>query len=98
MPELGKKHDCPSCGTKFYDLGKPEPICPKCGTNLKHVVREEPLSASQAARRRRKAEMIDEAEEVDTETPDATDEILEGDAPEGLDDEEEEADLADLDD
>ena len=33
MPELGKKYECAECGTKFYDLGKPEPICPKCGTN-----------------------------------------------------------------
>ncbi|MEM9291485.1 MAG: FYDLN acid domain-containing protein [Acidobacteriota bacterium] len=31
--KLGKKYDCVACGTKFYDLGKPEPICPKCGAN-----------------------------------------------------------------
>jgi hypothetical protein len=33
MPELGKKYECAECGTKFYDLGKPDPICPRCGTN-----------------------------------------------------------------
>src|ERR1043166_1043083 len=33
MPELGKKYTCYSCHTKFYDLGKPEPICPKCGAD-----------------------------------------------------------------
>ncbi len=32
MPELGRKHNCGNCGTKFYDFGKPEPVCPKCGT------------------------------------------------------------------
>jgi hypothetical protein len=29
--ELGKKHECESCGTKYYDFGKPDPACPKCG-------------------------------------------------------------------
>ena len=33
MPELGKKFTCYSCHTKFYDLGKPEPLCPKCGAD-----------------------------------------------------------------
>ncbi len=33
MPELGTKYECTSCSTKFYDLGKSEPICPKCGLN-----------------------------------------------------------------
>lgn len=33
MPELGTKYECEECGTKFYDLGKPDPVCPKCGTN-----------------------------------------------------------------
>ncbi|MGH7186888.1 MAG: FYDLN acid domain-containing protein, partial [Pseudomonadota bacterium] len=31
MPDLGKKFTCFNCGTKFYNLGKPEAICPKCG-------------------------------------------------------------------
>lgn len=29
--ELGTKHECPSCGTKYYDLGKADAPCPKCG-------------------------------------------------------------------
>lgn len=29
--ELGTKHECPSCGIKYYDLGKSEVHCPKCG-------------------------------------------------------------------
>lgn len=35
MPDLGKKFACYSCGTKFYNLGKPEALCPKCGANQK---------------------------------------------------------------
>ncbi len=31
--DLGIKHNCFKCGTKFYDLKKPEPICPKCGAD-----------------------------------------------------------------
>jgi len=33
MPDLGKKYNCYSCHTKFYDLGKPVPLCPKCGAD-----------------------------------------------------------------
>ena len=38
---LGKKFTCYSCGTKFYDFGKPEKICPKCAAdqNVKPVVK-----------------------------------------------------------
>jgi hypothetical protein len=28
--KLGARWACYSCGAKFYDLGKPEPICPRC--------------------------------------------------------------------
>ena len=33
-PEWGKKRQCPSCGTKFYDLRKSPPACPSCGETL----------------------------------------------------------------
>jgi hypothetical protein len=29
--KLGTKHECSSCGTKFYDLEQPTAVCPKCG-------------------------------------------------------------------
>jgi uncharacterized protein (TIGR02300 family) len=33
--EWGTKRTCPKCGTRFYDLGKDEPIsCVECGTNF----------------------------------------------------------------
>lgn len=31
MPELGTRYKCYKCGTKFYDLNRPQPICPACG-------------------------------------------------------------------
>lgn len=73
MPELklGSKHECYNCGTKFYDLGKSEPLCPKCGANQKDASRSESPAAGQAARRRRKAEVakVIEIEEEEVAAP-----------------------------
>ena len=34
-PELGTKRQCPKCGTRFYDLGKSDPItCINCGNTF----------------------------------------------------------------
>jgi len=100
MPELklGTKHECYSCGTKFYDLGKSEAICPKCGANQKDGASSESPAASQASRRRRKAE-ISKTIEVDDDEPaaDLDEEIVpDVDLEEGaLDDDEEDEDLDD---
>jgi uncharacterized protein (TIGR02300 family) len=94
MPELklGIKHECYNCGTKFYDLGKSEAVCPKCGANQKDAVQSESPAASQASRRRRKAE-VSKPVEVEEEEP------LEDIAAAPVDDEMVEPDLdaADLD-
>jgi uncharacterized protein (TIGR02300 family) len=47
MPDLGTKYECTSCSTKFYDLGKPEPICPKCGLNQLAEEEEEPAAVEE---------------------------------------------------
>lgn len=89
MPELGKKHECPNCGIKFYDLGKPTPLCPKCGTNVKEFEADELALISAAARKRRKADLPDDSDEVEEAGDiELDDEILEG----GDDDEEEDLD------
>jgi uncharacterized protein (TIGR02300 family) len=31
--DLGTRYKCYKCGTKFYDLNRPEPLCPSCGVN-----------------------------------------------------------------
>ena len=33
-PELGAKQICPTCSTKFYDLGRRPAHCPKCGAEF----------------------------------------------------------------
>jgi predicted nucleic acid-binding Zn-ribbon protein len=46
--DLGTKHVCFKCGTRFYDLRKPEPICPKCGADQ----RQSPASKGPSEKRR----------------------------------------------
>lgn len=50
MPDLGKKYTCYSCHTKFYDLGKPEPLCPKCGADQRDA-EERPVVTPSRSRR-----------------------------------------------
>jgi hypothetical protein len=52
MPDLGKKFECYNCGTKFYNLGRPEAVCPKCGANQKNAKSEDaPVSVPRPPRR-----------------------------------------------
>ena len=70
MPELklGNKHECYNCGTKFYDFGKSQALCPKCGADQKDSGQAESPAASQASRRRRKAEVV-KSLEIEEEEP-----------------------------
>ena len=34
---LGNRYVCYECGTKFYDLTKPEPLCPECGADQREA-------------------------------------------------------------
>jgi len=43
-PGLGAKWACFSCGAKFYDLNRPDPICPKCQTDQ----RDQPAKSAAA--------------------------------------------------
>jgi len=45
-PDLGSKHTCPSCSTKFYDLMKSPIVCPKCDTELVTEATAEPAAAA----------------------------------------------------
>src|SRR4051794_41682474 len=45
-PEWGTKRTCPKCSTRFYDLGKDDPVhCIECGTDF---MPEAVLKAKQA--------------------------------------------------
>src|SRR5271156_5446910 len=53
-PELGAKQICPTCSSKFYDLGRRPAHCPKCGAEFdpeealrNRRVRVRPLAAEE---------------------------------------------------
>lgn len=54
MTELGNKHECLSCSTKFYDLGKSELICPKCGADQKELAEADEGAGAKEKRRPKK--------------------------------------------
>lgn len=35
--KLGTRYVCFSCGTKFYDLNRPEPTCPECSADQRQA-------------------------------------------------------------
>lgn len=60
MPDLGQKHICFSCNTKFYDLRKSPVLCPKCGADQKEAPPPQTSPAAlQAARRAKRDEFAD---------------------------------------
>lgn len=87
--KLGRRYGCYQCGTKFYDLNRPEPLCPKCGADQREDPNPDPREAILAKYRgksglkaTRVEDEIDEEAEVDEDA-----EVEEDD----IDDDEEEA-------
>jgi hypothetical protein len=67
-PGLGGRWECYGCGSKFYDLGKPDPICPKCGADQREKPREKPSPPTPQPEKPRRAavpmgSLLDEDEE-----------------------------------
>ena len=74
--DLGTKHVCFKCGTRFYDLKKPEPLCPKCGADQ----RQSPAVKAPGEKRSRPPPRPAAAPEPEVETAEAeADEDLESD-------------------
>jgi uncharacterized protein (TIGR02300 family) len=48
--DLGNKFVCFKCGTKFYDLKKPEPVCPKCGSDQRESPALKPAAEPKRSR------------------------------------------------
>lgn len=95
MPELGNKHECYSCGARFYDFGKPEAVCPKCKANQKDGKPSAQVLDISAARKRRKEEVVrrDAEPEGEVVVPDDDADVLVADDEDvPLDDEEVETD------
>jgi uncharacterized protein (TIGR02300 family) len=100
-PELGGKHICGHCGTRFFDLNRLPIACPKCGTIVE--------GAPRAALRAREVEdedipaaaetehvPLEEAEAEEEKAPSVADDEVEIDADDDTFLEEEEEDDADV--
>jgi uncharacterized protein (TIGR02300 family) len=78
-PELGAKQICPTCSSKFYDLGRRPAHCPKCNAEF------DPEEALRNRRVRPRGPLPEEEpEEVRVEKPEAEEEEFEAveEAPE----------------
>jgi uncharacterized protein (TIGR02300 family) len=68
--DLGNKHSCFKCQTKFYDLRKPVPLCPKCGADQRESpALKAPPPEKRARAAPRKAEPVAEPLEGEDEVP-----------------------------
>lgn len=77
--DLGTKHTCFKCSTKFYDMNKPAPICPKCGADQRE---SPPVKSPPPAERRPRAvarPVAPEVEETDVVEAALDDEEVEAD-------------------
>ena len=86
--DLGTKHVCFKCGTRFYDLKKPEPICPKCGADQ----RQSPAVKAPAEKRSRPPARPAAAApepEVETAEAEADDDVESDDDDSDADDDDE---------
>jgi len=79
--DLGAKYVCFKCGTKFYDMKRPDPVCPKCGTNQ----RDSPVNKPGVEGRRARVAAVPKVIEPEPEEG----EILEEEEIEAFDDDEE---------
>jgi uncharacterized protein (TIGR02300 family) len=99
-PEWGAKRTCPKCGTRFYDLGKDDPVhCVECGTNFEPelVLKSKqplPFDAPKPAKAKEDSDDLVEGLDVDEEEePNADDDVdLGGDDDIGVDTASEEED------
>ena len=78
--DLGTKHTCFKCSTKFYDMKKVPAICPKCGADQRESPALKPAPSERRARAvARPVEPVAEAEveeldeELDEDADDASD-------------------------
>ena len=83
-PEWGTKRTCPKCGTRFYDLGKDDPVhCVACGV----AWQPEPVLKSKQPLPFESAKPEVEPEKKDTDLAADDDLDIDEDAEENPDDE-----------
>jgi len=60
--DLGAKYVCFKCGTKFYDLKKPDPLCPKCGSDQRESPALKPAAETRRGRLAAVPKVVEPAE------------------------------------
>lgn len=61
--KLGQRFTCFSCGTKFYDLNRPQALCPECGTDQAEAPAKDMKALLKGDGRRRKTKPVIETPE-----------------------------------
>ena len=86
VKDLGTKHTCFKCSTKFYDLKKPVAICPKCGADQRQspALKSPPPSERKSRAAKPVEPLVDEADALD----EADEEPLDEDGGDDADDDE----------
>ena len=90
--EWGNRYTCFSCGCKYYDLNRSEPVCPRCGSDPREAV----LAAKTTQRARRAASNPDEEDSDRGDLDDTSDvgvevvDLLDEDGDEEEEDEDDE--------
>jgi len=83
--KLGNRFTCFQCGTKFYDLGREDPICPdsECSADQRNAPARDlkALFGSSKARRPAVEEEVEKPDESDDEDEDKNlvDDFMDGD-------------------
>jgi uncharacterized protein (TIGR02300 family) len=80
--DLGSKHTCFKCGTKFYDMKKPVAICPKCGADQRQSpALKSPAPSERRSRAAKPAEpVVEEADALEETDEEVLDEDAEDEA------------------
>lgn len=80
MADLGNKHECLNCGTKFYDLGRSQLVCPSCGGDQEELAKKSAEEgkaggkpSAKKAKKPKKAKKAKKAAKVDAPEGEAED-------------------------
>lgn len=76
---LGTRYTCFTCGTKFYDLNRPDALCPECGADQAEAPIRDFRDIVRAGKRRKKQQEAEEAEEAASLASDIADSDGDGD-------------------
>tara|TARA_B100000609_G_scaffold171761_1_gene146892 strand:+ start:523 stop:819 length:297 start_codon:yes stop_codon:yes gene_type:complete len=91
---LGTRYTCFTCGTKFYDLNRPEILCPECGADQANAPVKSTRDLLKGGKRRKKQAV----EEEDLPSPSDDDDDDVDDVDDLFDDDDDDDDMGDDDD